>query len=376
MNDAITTKTSTGQTGRCQKLECTVDVTGECYEGITDFTTCPNYALSIDDTIDDEASDDEINELDSDKTDSPDGGLIDLGQPNINLYAGNELDYADSLRITRAASTKVVVIVGANDSGKTTLLNSIYEHFLQGAISSYLFAGSETLAPFDRRCHLSRTDSERQTEDTERTKSFSEQTMLHLRVRHNSLVTPIQSLLLSDIRGELFNKAIEFQTEAQRIKILKRADHLAILIDGAKLADLKQRNQAAIIAQMTLRSFLEAGMIGKQTMVEILFNKEDLMQKNDWGRIQTLLNEVEREILQKHEQSIGRISFHRIVARAEENVETRGIPDIFRRWMEDSVEITTKSSLSKFELPVSSPREFDRFALVQMPSRFIEPLSS
>ena len=103
-----------------------------------------------------------------------------------------------------------------------------------------------------------------------------------------------------------------------------------------------------------------------------LVNKDDLMQKGDWERIQELLSELEREILQKHGRSVGRISFRRIVARAEEGVESRGIPEIFRGWVEESANLPTNTVPSEFNSVVSSPREFDRFALVQMPGEFAE----
>ncbi len=201
MSNATINNAATSEFVMCKEPACTVVTDGMCYEGLANPSQCPNYAPLV-------IGDDEIAALEADadwdaETSEPSREPL-VGVP---LFTGRELDHAGAHRIMLHAVTRVIVLAGPNDSGKTTLLASIFEHFLQGALAGYLFAGCETSPAFDSRCHLSRTDSGRRTEDTERTKSFSEQTMLHLRVRDEALLNPPRDLLLSDLRGELFNEA-------------------------------------------------------------------------------------------------------------------------------------------------------------------------
>lgn len=353
-------------TRRCKEQACTVAENGECYEGITDFTTCPNY-VSFGSA--DEVDDTELFDEDDDENVTP-----EITASSVDLYGGKELDYAGSLRITLDALTKVIVLAGPNDSGKTTLLASIFEHFFDEPLGGYLFAGSETLPAFDRRCHLSRTDSQRRTEDTERTKSQSEQTMLHLRVRDEALKKRAQELLFSDIRGELFKEAIKSKAEAQRIKVLKRADHLALLIDGERLSDLTSRNQAATSAKMTLRSFIEAEMIGKQTCVDVLFTKDDLMRATDpANETGKFLEVIEDEIKKRHEHQLGRLRFHRVAARTTEGTDSYGLPKLFCGWVEESAYTRLRASGTRGESPrvVTSSREFDLYAAKLLPRQFV-----
>jgi hypothetical protein len=349
---------------RCKKLACTVSENGECYEGLSDPGTCPNYANFTS----------EFEEAEQELSDSVEEDSVDLLTPplleTLDLYGGDELDHKGSLQITLNSLTRVIVLAGPNDSGKTTLLASLFESFFTNALASYLFCHCETLRAFDRRCHLSRTDSEMSTEDTERTKSDSEEAMLHLRVRHDDLLRPPQDLLVSDIRGELFKKAIRTQAEAQRIRVLKRADHLALLVDGEKIASLSSRNQVSVAAGMTLRSFIEGGMIGRQTLVEVLFTKDDLIRVTEQEHATREFLEVfERDLRERYESELGGLRFYRIAARAKEGVASYGLPEVFRVWVEESMYRLIPST--SHQRIVTSERDFDQFGWRQSPHRYV-----
>lgn len=376
MSATIEKDSTVGSVGRCKEPDCTFDKDGLCYEGLADPKHCPNYIDSdseYEEEIFDEDNGDDVNstkESSGITQDTPSANL-----ESVDLYTGKELDYTSSLRITLSALTRVIVLAGPNESGKTTLLASIYEQFLRGPIAGYLFAGSETLPALDERCHLSLITSGRQTEHTERTKSFSEETLLHIRVRDEALERQALDLLFLDINGELFKQAIRSTTEAERIKILKRADHLAVLVDGRRLANLKSRNQSASSASMILRSFFEAGMIGERTLVDILFTMDDLIKETEEVNNTTeFLSKVEEDIRAKYEQKLGRLRFSRIAARTGEGVDSYGIPELFRSWVEESAYLSTHAGNPSQVVPriIKSSREFDRFAIRHLPHQFIE----
>lgn len=358
-----TTKTKTALPPRCKEKACTVATDGQCYEGMEDPKSCVNY-LVAEETILDASEDIEENEVSEEEA-------VESLPPTIDLHGGMELEYLSSLRITLSALTRVIVLAGPNDSGKTTLLTSIYEHFLKEPLAGYLFAGSETLRAFEYRCHLSRAESQRDTEDTERTKSNSEQTMLHLCVRDSSLKKKAEQILLSDIRGELFVQAMNSKADCERIKILKRADHVCIVVDGAKVADLSCRNQASIAAKQTIRSFVESDMIRADTRIDVIFTKDDLIKLTDEQfKTTEFLKEIENDIVQKYEAKVRRIRFLRIAARPGKGLHSFGLAELFKTWVEEYAFDHEKPR----QLPreVCSDREFDKFAAVQLPTKFVE----
>ena len=76
------------------------------------------------------------------------------------LMIGTELSGQDIYQIAASEKTQMFVIIGATGSGKTTLVTSIYHLLLSGSnITDFLFAGSNTLAAFEKRAFSLRTSS-------------------------------------------------------------------------------------------------------------------------------------------------------------------------------------------------------------------------
>src|SRR5919198_2499191 len=130
----------------------------------------------------------------------PDGALDDLGAW-LDLPEGSDLDLPLAERVTRAGISRVIVLAGTADSGKTTLVTALYELFQNGLFAGYLFAGSETLPALERRCHLGRIDSGRAAAETARTLAGGGQRWLHLRVRAATNGGAVRELLVSEIAG-------------------------------------------------------------------------------------------------------------------------------------------------------------------------------
>ena len=77
----------------------------------------------------------------------------------VQLHEGDDLTISKASKITRSCVTRFITLAGAAESGKTTLLASIYECFQKGGFADYYFAGSLTLPGYEKRCHLSRIES-------------------------------------------------------------------------------------------------------------------------------------------------------------------------------------------------------------------------
>ena len=123
------------------------------------------------------------------------------------------------------------------ESGKTTLLTSMYESFQDAPFGGYEFAGSATLPGFEQRCHEGRIESEGLGAHTLRTPAAVGASFLHLRLRTEDESREFSDLLLSDISGELFDRAKDSTDECKALSFLRRADRLVLLLDGARLAN-------------------------------------------------------------------------------------------------------------------------------------------
>lgn len=247
------------QASLCTREGCQVQSTGKCLEGFEPPNTCP-YLSSTHATPTGHAASIEVEA----------GAFVDLP-------SGEALSEAQAAEVTRQGATRVVVVAGPSGSGKTTIVTSLFEAFLEAPFGNFLFAGSRTLIGFERRCHDARTTSGRAVAHTLHT-PVEVTDFLHLRLvpASGSVLGP-QNLLLSDISGERFRALRDSADAVKKMPMLRRADHLCVVLDGEKLADPKQRHAARTDARMLLRSLIEANALGPNCQVQIVFSKWDLV---------------------------------------------------------------------------------------------------
>lgn len=329
---------------KCNIPKCNVVADGKCYEAHDNYLNCPHYNASVyvpsQETVEKEAT------------------------KFIDLYSGTELDFQEALDITRKALTRVIVLAGAADSGKTTLIASLYEKFLRGSLANYSFAGSKTLLGFDKRNHLSRIASGRNIPDTERTKRGFDKKLLHLKVRLNDLSKPAQDLLFSDISGETFEMAMNSADECKKLSIIKRADHFVLILDGKKISSTKHRQSTLQDADMLLRRCVETGMIGMHSFVDVLFTKYDEIVKSNGDEALQFVEHIKQEFKRKYNDKLGRLHFFMVAARPDDIGILPlfyGIEDVFPNWVEKSPFLVFRENQVFPKLEFG--REFDKFSL-------------
>jgi hypothetical protein len=279
----------------------------------------------------------------------------------IELPAGDSLDSSSARFVTTHMLTRLIILAGAADSGKTTLLATIYELFQDGPFAGYVFAGSRTLPGFERRSHLARIASGRSHPDTERTKS-AEEGLLHLKVKRADGGRQSRDLLFTDLSGERFRLIKDSTDECMKFDLLKRADHLVVLIDGDKICQMDRRLGAITDTRMLLRSCLDAGMIGAHSFVDIAVTKYDLLVAPVEQVAALDFVRTESESLRKDfETRVARLRVVCVAARQGDSSLPTGyqLDNLFRSWVEDHPirRYVERSS----ECTPSSTREIDRF---------------
>lgn len=283
----------------------------------------------------------------------------------VALPPGDALTPQEASRLTIARRCQLIVIAGPADSGKTTLITTLFHLFQKGSYAGYLFAGSETLVGFDKRCHLARITSGGDRADTDRTIPGESRHLLHLRLRQESLES-LKDILISDVSGEEFREAKNSIDECRRLPLLRRADHFVLLIDGHKLAQLASRHGVRSDAMMLLQCCLDAGQLGSMSFVDVLFSKWDLVEQSDSTDTAEFASAIEQNIAQRFGQRFARIRFARIAARPDTNALPlgHGLDAVFPSWVEQRSPV--QSDLPALEFS-DLATEFDRFLLRRIP---------
>ena len=184
----------------------------------------------------------------------------------------------EASQLAATGNTRLIVWAGERASGKTTLSAELYERHRNGAATT-AFAGSSTLLAFEERIHPARAESERLTPRTLRTEADPEQReLLHLAVRSDKYVT---HLLLADIPGELFRRIRDHELSPADIRLLSRTDKLAILVDGARIADPGGRATAISFAHQLIDELAESDLPCEKMDIVLLLTKLDLILAAD-----------------------------------------------------------------------------------------------
>jgi hypothetical protein len=256
----------------------------------------------------------------------------------MDLPAGKELDDAAAAKLQASRLVRLIVVAGPPGVGKTTLVTSLYELFQTKRVAKISFAGSSTLPAFERRCHISRTASERAQPDTERT-PYGEVRYLHLRVAAEDLRHNFLDLLFTDVSGESFERARDSISECRQLGFLKMADHFLLLMDCTQLIDRGTRWLAAHDSMSLLRSCLDSGMLGNGCFVNVLWTKYDLVERAGDGAHDTFLQKIREELTTEFGSRVGRLTFTKVAARPMDVDSLEfgyGIPDLLKEWTNDS----------------------------------------
>jgi hypothetical protein len=252
----------------------------------------------------------------------------------IQFRVGDYLSAEEAGKVVRAAPTSVVVVAGVVDSGKTTLVAGLYGLFHKEPFAGYVFAGSRTLPGFERRCHLARMASGLTNPDTERTKVSESQHLLHIRLAE---LSPLRhhDILFSDIYGEAFRRAADSADECRKLSILKRADHVAVLIDGEKAVSRQDRQGAFSSADALIGQCLDTGMLGATSLVQTVVTKWDVVAASGPSNV-AFVDAKLKWLADRYGSRLGRLSSFKVAIRPPAGGSIKaghGVAELLQLWV-------------------------------------------
>lgn len=342
----------------CTQKGCTVSSDGKCLEGL-EIEECPH--CTIEKEINENVIDQDLQEVEKDVND-----INKITYEYVNT--GEALEISETNSITCSSLTRLIILAGPAETGKTTLLASLFQLFQsQISFAKYIFAASKTLIGFEKICHESRIASEGEIPNTARTIP-NKKRFLHLKVCKEDSINKQIDLLFTDISGEYFDLLINSTDECKNFDLAKRADHLTIFIDAGHLSRINLRQNAKTKAVNLLRSLQEANMLKPNIYIEIVFSKWDLlMNEEDSADHIKFVKGVIKEIKNKFSSIYQNIKFLELASRPlkVENVPFGyGIDQVFPEWVEKSPFIEKNMiDFKKFKTTLSSNREFSKYTV-------------
>ncbi len=284
------------------------------------------------------------------------------GPASVDLFAGYDLSEAETEEITLRWPTQLIVLAGAEGSGKTTMLAALYEHFGRGSFAGFDFAGSRSLLGFEKICHSNRVISGGTRPTTERTIPSDEAAYLHLALRETAGDRRRRQVLLSGLSGELYRWARNSREECEKLTFLHRANAIVVLVDGEKLASLEQRHNAHADAAGILDALLDAKMVPAGCHVEFVFSKLDRIRAvGDVAR--AFLKQTQEKLETKFRSQVPQLAFREVAARPgptnDDEELANGIASALATWI--SPPTPSDGTGERAPRPSCDAREFSKF---------------
>ncbi len=326
----------------CRKQGCEVATSGACAEGHSPLESCPWYGATEPASS---VSSQEADEMAQDKEDF------------VILPSGEPLTAQDLDQFLCAKAIQLVAIVGEPDSGKTTLISSIYERFLKGAVSKWRFSGSKTLMGLEERSHESRMASGRNSPDTRRTSLVEGLRFFHLSVRSaDEGYRNTTELMLSDRAGESYLSVRNRPTTGSELLEVARANIVAVLLDGRRLADPELRGNALHAVRSLLRALLDGGALGPVSLVEVVLTKRDLVDASpDVRDLRSQVTDFCDRLKRDFGKRVSELNYREIAARDPVGATESGIDALLDTWLSAREESVSRASISGSRIT-----EFDR----------------
>lgn len=214
----------------------------------------------------------------------------------FQLPTGEALNYDEAYCISATYPTKFIVIAGDSQCGKTTLVTTLYQQFLQDIPTRYRFAGSQTIQAFEQRAYLSRSTSKQTQPDTQRT-IRDLRDVLHLCL-WDCTQDIYSNLLLTDFSGEEFNNVMGNSLLAkEEFQIIRAAHFFLMLIDGEQLCSSRERELDKTIN--FLKTFYFAELFRSEVRIVVVVSKYDLLIskcKEDLS-LQSFIDDIQQRII-------------------------------------------------------------------------------
>jgi Double-GTPase 2 len=316
----------------CDSEGCPVLESGRCLEGFDPPSDCPHAVVGSPPASEGPepsvADEDEASKVRSEEQ-HPREETIELG-------GAESLTVPLADQIATRYGAEVALVAGDFQSGKTTLIAELYGRFLRGLYEGWSFAGSDCLRALDGRYHGTREGSGLGHPDVPRTED-EEMRLVDFRIQRNGRRL---SLMLSDIRGELFDSVVEGGPVKEVVPLAARADKVVVLADGEKIADNFKRDVVASWCKQLIGGLTETDGVRAGTQVAIVLSKADLV---DEEHAQWFTKEAEEMKQLALERGLGSTEVFSLAARPDASPhEPLDLPPLFH-WLVSTATVDAAS---------------------------------
>ena len=288
------------------------------------------------------------------------GGAAPAGPTEVKIASSESLTFEEVGQFLCAQAGTLVALLGDRDSGKSTLICSIYDRFLHGPFAGCESSGIRTITGLERRAHLERLDSGRDTPETQHTSIAEGLQYFHFPVVPHDTGRRTD-LLISDRAGELYKDARGNSALVEQLIEVPAADYIVILLDGARLASTVLRAGAFFAVRQSLQMLTDWNVLGATDRVQVVTSKIDLIKGAvDATALNERLTDFREKLVRDFGSKLGQLEFLEISARDPKGKypAAHGVDVLLKSWLEGP-----KARIRVAAVPVPIVTEFDKLSV-------------
>ncbi len=236
----------------CRLEGCSVLSGGSCLEGHGEFRKCPNFV--------------------------GDAPAVRVG------HSGSALSPDEIKTMLRSRRTELIALCGDFSVGKTTLVATLYQQFLEPTPKRFVFVDSNTLVGLEERCHYARLACGGNRADTKRTSSLVQEG-LHLKLAPAANAGLAADLIFLDCSGERWRRLLEGREDGSNFDpVFAAAGQVVAAIDGPACLSLEERVTRPRNLRSTVELACQEGIFAPDVEIHVVVTKMDQIDKGspDW----------------------------------------------------------------------------------------------
>lgn len=276
----------------------------------------------------------------------------------VAIASSESFEYEDVARFLAGTQAIVVTLIGDRDSGKSTLICSIYDRFLHGPFAGLQSSGVLTITGLEKRAHLERIESGRAAPDTQHTSLGEGLRYFHFGTSSEQEPEKRSALLVSDRAGESYKNARGNPTLLGSLIELPLADYLVVMVDGGRVAELTTRAGSFFAVRQMLQLLADHQPKQSNYQIQVVITKTDLIETaNDAPELRVSIDDFKGRLKESFADRFNSLVFFEIAARATrgEYPAAYGVDQLLQSWLvgpklRSGVFASEKSVATEFDL--------------------------
>jgi hypothetical protein len=275
---------------------------------------------------------------------------VEADEGATRLLGPNLLNPDQASQLLAGSPGRVVVWMGERDSGKTTLTARLYERQrLPG--EDVGFAGSWTLLAFEALAYRQRLTARGSPTPADQYQHDGDgREIYHLALSNGA---ERLNLLLADLPGELFRAVADNQLRLSSIPLVRRADKLVLIVDGARLRDPAARASVLTRVRQLLERLAADSLPHPGAELALVVTKWDLIVEDQ--DTLTYWQEREHQLAENVRELHAGAEHVRVAAGAPPSFPQDDGVGALRSWLLANPEVTPDPPVEPYAWPQDAP---------------------